>query len=408
MGETTFVDVGHYQVRKNGQGADGDVFLSHKTEEDRIITVLSDGLGSGIKAGVLATLTATMAMRFMAEDIPIRRAADIIMQTLPVCKERRISYATFTIVDLDSDDRVKIIEYDNPPYLLIRERLPIEPEKGEIRVHRKLPQGGKREVPGSALPLLKEAVMYYSEFSALPGDRLVFFSDGVTQSGMGTKMRPLGWGTPSAQRYALSEVRENPEISARELARRIVKEAVANDAYSSKDDITCGVIYFRQPRRLLVISGPSVEAGRDREMAEKFDNFPGRKIICGGTTATIISRELGRRVTVSMKNIDPLVPPAAAMEGADLITEGIITLGQAAEMLEGYDSAERGAMNPAARLVEFFLDSDKIDFLVGTKINDAHQDPSMPVELEIRRNIVKRIAGILKEKFLKEIRINYI
>ena len=393
MNGNTFVEVGCYQTRKAGQGTEGDVFLSKKTEDGRIVSVLSDGLGSGVKAGVLATLTASMALKFIADDIPIRRAAGIIMKTLPVCKERRISYATFTIVDIDSMDTVKIIEYDNPPYILVREQTQVEPIKNDIRAQR-----GKS----------KKALMHYSKYTARPGDRLIFFSDGVPQSGMGTKARPLGWGNPAVQEYTLNLIANHPEISARDLARSMVKEAEAYDAYTAKDDISCGVIYFRNPRKLLVISGPSVESERDREMAQLFEQFPGKRIVCGGTTASIISRELERPVTVSLKDLDPVLPPASNMEGADLVTEGILTLGRAAELLENKRFGELSRKNPAARLVELFLNSDQIEFLVGTKINDAHQDPNMPVELEIRRNIVKRIAALLEDLYLKETSIRFI
>ncbi len=189
-----FVEVGHHQAKKHGQSAEGDVFLSRKTDGGRIIAVLSDGLGSGIKAGVLATLTASMASNFIAEDIPIQRAAAIIMKTLPVCKVRRISYATFTIVDVEPAGRVRIIEYDNPPYLFIRENTCLEPLKTDITVRH----------PRKGAPARSTEVMRYSEFQARPGDRLILFSDGVSQSGMGTRALPLGWTNPSAQTFALS------------------------------------------------------------------------------------------------------------------------------------------------------------------------------------------------------------
>ncbi len=408
MTAETFVEVGFYQAKKHGQGAEGDVFLSRKTEDGRIISVLSDGLGSGIKAGVLATLTATMAIKFIAEEIPIRRAAGIIMKTLPVCKVRHISYATFTIVDIDNSAAVKIIEYDNPPYVLIREKTAVEPLKTEITVKRTVRPKRKDEAAAAGNLPKRPEIMRYSEFEARPGDRLVFFSDGVAQSGMGTAARPLGWGTPAVKNYALELTAANPGLSARELARRVVKEAESHDAYQAKDDITCGVVYFRRPRKLLIVTGPSVDRARDREMAEIFDKFPGRKVVSGGTTATVIARELGRSVKVSLKDLDPTMPPPSTMEGADLVTEGIITLGKVAEILDRRDAPERGKPSPAQRLADLLLDSDVIDFVVGTKINEAHQDPSMPVELEIRRNIVKRIAAILEEKHLKETRTRFI
>ena len=399
MNGVSFVEFGHCQARKSGQGADGDVFLSRKIDDGRIISVLSDGLGSGIKAGVLATLTATMAVKFIAEDIPIRRAANIIMKTLPVCKERRISYATFTIVDIDTLDKVKIIEYDNPPYILIREQTQVEPIKSEISVRR----SGRGSVVKGGI-----ALMRYSEFEARPGDRFIFFSDGVPQAGMGTKAYPLGWGTPNVQSFALRLVIANPGISARELAKRIVKEAEAVDAYAPKDDISCGVVYFRKPRRLLVMTGPSVDVNRDADMASTFRDFDGRKVICGGTTAKIIARELGRDLRICLDRNMRELPPSSIMHGADLVTEGIITLGKTADLLERGDVQLRSKSNPATQMLEYFLDSDQIVFVVGTKINEAHQDPSMPVELEIRRNIIKRIAAILEEQHLKECSVSFI
>jgi hypothetical protein len=409
MNGDIFIEVGHFCCKKHGQGAEGDVFLSRKTDDGRIISVLSDGLGSGIKAGVLATLTATMAAKFVAEDMPPRKAARIIMKTLPVCKERGISYATFTLVDIDSQSQVKIIEYDNPAYLLFRqvaEPVLLEPLKRDLVVRR--PAGSRRDHGGTATALLSQAVMHYSEFQATAGDRLVFFSDGVAQSGMGSRAYPLGWGIPRIQAHVMNLIQETPDISARKLAQAIVKEAESHDAYHAKDDITCAVIYFRKPRRLLLMTGPPIDPERDSEMAQIFRDFTGAKVLCGGTTASIISRELGRPIKVNLKNIDTSIPPASTMEGADLVTEGIITLGKVAELLEFPATADRYRVNPATQLTELLLNSDCIEFVVGTKINEAHQDPTMPVELEIRRNIIKRIAELLEEKYLKEIQIRFI
>ncbi|HPX46567.1 MAG TPA: SpoIIE family protein phosphatase [Treponemataceae bacterium] len=403
--QSSFIEVAHYQLYKSGQGAGGDTFLSQKNDSDgRVITVLSDGLGSGIKAGVLSTLTATMAMKFVAADMPIQRAAEIIMSTLPVCKERGISYATFTLVDIEPNSTVKIMEYDNPGYVLVRQDTVIEPIKNCASIERK----NRKTTPQ------REAVVYYSDYRSRPGDRLVFFSDGVTQSGMGTKPYPLGWGAVRAQEFILEAVRESPEISARELAKRIVLKAQQLDCYRAKDDITCGVIYFRRPRDLLIMTGPPINPDHDTEMVRVFSSFPGKKIVSGGTTANILSRELGRKVTLNLRNIDPNIPPVSQMDGADLVTEGIITLGRVAEILEqgsrigATASTERDRENGAGKIVEFLLDSDRITFVVGTRINDAHQDPNMPVELEIRRNIVKRIQMLLAEHYLKEVTIRYL
>ncbi len=394
----TFIEVGHYQVCKHKNIAEGDVFLSQKNPSDgRVITALSDGLGSGIKAGVLATLTATMATKFISSDIPMRKAANIIMDTLPVCKERGISYATFTLVDIEPSARVRIMEYDNPPYILIREQTLVEPIKDISPIERK---------KKSTAPRI-EAMLHYSLYEAKPGDRLIFFSDGVTQSGMGTQALPFGWGGTKAQDFVLDTVAAHPDISARDLARTIVQKAVFHDSYKPKDDITCGVIYFRKPRDMLVFTGPPINKDSDTEIAHRFDIFDGTKIICGGTSANIISRELNRTIKVSLKDFDPVIPPASQMEGVDLVTEGIITMGAVAEILEKGTKLETIKQNPATKIIELFFNSDRIHFFVGTKINEAHQDPNMPVELEIRRNVIKKIAQLLEEKYLKEVKIDY-
>lgn len=394
----TFIEVGHFQLCKYNQYAEGDVFLSQKNPSDgRVITTLSDGLGSGIKAGVLATLTATMATKFIANDIPIRRAAEIIMNTLPVCKERGISYATFTLVDIEPNATVRIMEYDNPPYVLIRQQTVIEPIKDITPIERK----NKATAPK------RDALLHYSKYAARPGDRLIFFSDGVTQSGMGSPCFPFGWGSNNAQDFILSKVIDNPSISARELARSVVQEACMHDGYKPKDDISCGVIYFRSPRDMLIMTGPPVHKESDSEIARIFALFDGIKIICGGTTANILSRELNRPIKVSLKDFDPKVPPYSEMEGADMVTEGIITMGAVSEILEKDADMEGLKPNAATRMVEMFLNCDRIWFVVGTKINEAHQDPNMPVELEIRRNVVKKIAALLQDKYLKEVHIQY-
>ncbi len=400
----TFIEVGHSRVSKHGQGAPGDTFISRKSGGDgRVVSVLSDGLGSGIKAGVLSTLTATMALKFIESDIPLDRAAEIIMSTLPVCSERGISYATFTLVDIRPNAAVRIVEYDNPEYVLVRQCTAVEPIRELERVERR----------GSAA-LAREANLWHSGFSARPGDRLVFFSDGVTQSGMGTRSHPLGWGGGEAQRFILEAIERNPSVSARELARSVVQKAHLNDGLRAKDDISCGVVYFRHPRDLLVMTGPPVNPERDAELIREFVSFAGRKAVCGGTTANIVSRGTGKALKIDMKNLDPAIPPMSVMEGADLVTEGIITLGRVAELLEGGGPGAgdpKGAdarQNGATRLIDLILDSDRITFLVGTKINDAHQDPNMPVELEIRRNVVKKIQSLLKERYLKEASIRYV
>ena len=93
------------------------------------------------------------------------------------------------------------------------------------------------------------------------------------------------------------------------------------------------------------------------------------------------------------------------MEGADLVTEGILTLTRTAQLLEKDEPPRE--KNPAAKLYDILVESDSIQFVVGARINEAHQDPNLPIDLEIRRNIIKRICKVLEEKYLKETSIQY-
>ncbi len=388
----SFIDVDFCRQAKHGQGVAGDVFLSHKIkEESRIITVLSDGLGSGVKASVLANLTATMALRYTSAFVDVRQSARTIMDTLPVCEQRKISYSTFTIVDLNEDGRTRVIEHGNPPLVLLRNQAPVPLECASITLEK-----------------WKDRIIRYSEFNAQLGDRIVYFSDGVSQSGLGQPGLPLGWGQQRTVDFLRRQIDGENEISARELSRRLVSQALANDGQMAKDDITCGVIYYRRPRRLLVITGPPFNHDRDGELAERVRTFNGRKVICGGTTAGIISRLLNRPVRMLLDQLTPGLPPAAEMDGIDLVTEGTVTLANVAKILElGPAAGGDPHKNPARDLVALMLESDIVEFLVGTRINEAHQDPNVPVELDLRRNIIRKIASLLETHHLKESRMQF-
>jgi len=387
----SFIDVDFCQQAKHGQVVSGDVFLSRKIkEEGRIISVLSDGLGSGVKASVLANLTATMAVRYTSAFVDVRQSAKTIMDTLPICETRKISYSTFTIVDLDEDGRTRVIEHGNPPLVLLRGQQPLPIERTAI-----------------TLENWKDRVIYYSEFDTQLGDRIVYFSDGVSQSGLGYPGYPLGWGTDRVTCFLSEQIARENEISSRELSRRLVAEAILKDGRTAKDDITCGAIYYRCPRRLLVITGPPFNKERDGELAELARTFNGRKAICGGTTANIVARLLDRPISMSLARLDPDIPPGAVMDGVDLVTEGTITLARVAELLEHGGANDTGRKNPAVDMVALMLESDIVEFVVGTRINEAHQDPNIPVELDLRRNIVRRIATLLEARYLKQCPVRF-
>ena len=153
----SFIDVDFAQRCKHGQVVAGDIFLCRKIkEEGRIICVLSDGLGSGVKASVLANLTASMAIKYTSAFVDIRKSARTIMDTLPICEVRKISYSTFTIVDLDMEGSARVIEHGNPPLILLRGLEEIPVERSEL-----------------TLEEWKDRIITYAEFHLQPGDQIV-------------------------------------------------------------------------------------------------------------------------------------------------------------------------------------------------------------------------------------------
>jgi sulfur transfer complex TusBCD TusB component (DsrH family) len=394
MSESFHVEIGSQQLNHWEARICGDVFLITRIkEENRIIIVLSDGLGHGVKANVLSSLTATMAMSFTREHKEFNKIAEIIMNTLPVDSERQISYSTFTIVDIDINGEIRILEYDNPQAIILRGESVFEPVWSDILLQSE--KGRGKELRSCSFMPQKE-------------DRIILCSDGIVQSGMGSVKYPFGWGRESVTEYASRLVSTTADISASRLAMKLVNMASALDDHLPKDDTTTAVVYLREPRKLLLCTGPPYEMEKDKELASTVEQFPGKKIICGATTIDILSRELKREITDSFEFHDPDLPPFSYMDGMDLVTEGILTLSKVSEILKKYNNTTRLGKGPADQIVKLFLESDEIFFLIGTRINEAHQDPSLPVELEIRRTVVKRIAAVLEDKYLKEVSLSFI
>jgi hypothetical protein len=389
-----YIEVDCIQKNQDGERICGDVFLSERIKSDeRTIVVLSDGMGHGIKANMLATLTSTMALNFTKEHKDVNRIAEIIMNTLPVCSKRQISYSTFTIIDIEEDGKTTILEYDNPETFIIRNNKIFNPGWQSIILDSEKNSG----------KMIKSCTFY-----AQKEDRIIFCSDGITQSGLGSDKYPFGWGHDKLEDFTARLVNNNSQISANKLAGKIVNMAFQNDSYVAKDDTSCAAIYFREPRKLLLCTGPPYEEERDTKLAEAVKNFEGKKILCGATTADIISRELKLDIEDSFEFTDPDLPPVAYMDGIDLVTEGILTLSKVSEILKVYNNNYMLGKGPADQIVKLIKDSDEIQFIIGTRVNIAHQDPNLPVELEIRRTVVRRIAETLEKKFLKEVSLKFI
>jgi len=388
------IEVDVQQLKRHGQIVCGDVFHSKQIRaEGRSILVLSDGIGHGIKANVLATLTASMALNYSSFHTKPEVAANIFMRALPKSIDGKESYATFTILEIEDAGDVRIINYDNPRSILFRKGQLFNPKEIEIPI-RGAENAGK--------------ILRIREFTPMLEDRIIFMTDGITQSGLGNTRFPTGWGIDHISSFAENQIAREFEISATKLARKILNQASLNDSFEIRDDASCGVIYFRQPREFMLITGPPFYKIKDSDFVQRIKEFPGKKIICGGTTAEIIAREMNIDVNIQHRFSEKSLPPAAKMEGFEIVTEGILTLGRVEEILENYNSDIRLGDSPPEEVVKLLIQHDSIHIIVGTRINWAHQDPDQPVELEIRKFVVKRIVKLLETRFFKKVTVELV
>lgn len=384
-----FIDIACSQKKKYNQNAYGDFFASNRFPNmNRVVAVLSDGLGSGIKANILACMTSTMLLKFMENHSDIEKSCEIIMNSLPVCKVRGISYSTFSAIDCFENGKAKIVEEGNPDFIWIRNGEVLKPECQTIQ---------SKDFKNRRMKVYNINLEKY--------DRIIFCSDGATQVAMGTKRFPLGLERNGLIKIILNKLEEEPEISSKDLSEYLVKqiELIAPNK-DLKDDTSIVSIYCRDPRQSLIFTGPPFHGEKDNYYAKTFMEFKGKKAIAGGTTANIISRELNIPVVAKLSMNAGKLPGISEMEGIDLVTEGILTLTKTLEYLERGKTEE----NAAKTLMDFLLDSDVISFLVGAQMNKAHYDPNLPIEIEIRKNIIKQMAKVLEEKYLKKVDVQFI
>lgn len=247
--------------------------------------------------------------------------------------------------------------------------------------------------------------MHIYNIKAELGDRLIFCSDGVTQAAMGSEKLKLGLGREGLISLIKDKIKENPDISSRELTKYLVTQSeILEPDRKAKDDISAVCLYYREPRQAVVFTGPPYHQEKDNFYAKMFESFKGKKAICGGTTANLISRELNIPIRTQISLNCGKLPSISYMDGIDLVTEGILTLTKACEYLETGEFSE----DAAGELVKFLLNTDCIIFMVGAKLNQAHYDPNLPIEIEIRKNIIKRMSEVLENKYIKKVTVKYL
>jgi hypothetical protein len=369
------VEVAVSQLNKHGEELCGDCV--EIVQNDGVIIVMSDGLGSGVKAHILSSITTKMVATMLKGGLPLEEVIDTAARTLPVCEVRHLAYSTFTILAIAPDRKAHLVEYDNPLafYGHGAELIPLDRQTKTY--------GGR--------------VVRESFFQMQDEDWFVLASDGVLHAGIGGIWN-LGWGWNRIGDYLRRTA--SREDDARSLAYGLTETTDRLYAKKPGDDATVVAIKVRVPRKLAVLAGPPVDMSDDPRVVAEFMASPGKKAICGGTTSLMVARETGHQVQVNMSTIRDDVPPTGKMEGMDLVCEGVLTLSKVVDLLkEGIPLRRTLAYRPdgPSRLANLLLEADEIRFMVGRAINPAHQSPGLPADLALKHKIIEDLCRRLQD-----------
>ncbi len=382
-----FLDICELSLNKKGEELCGDKVKYIKTDKHATI-VLSDGLGSGVKANILATLTTEILIRMLSADLPLEEVLKTIIATLPICQVRKIAYSTFSIVQVNCEtNHFRTINFDNPPLLYCHRGRVIKLDTHTEKI--------------------LDRNIQIAEGQLERGDFIGAVSDGVLYAGMGVALN-FGWGWDNIATY-IEEIWEHKSHTARAIVREVIQKT--NTLYQGEigDDATFVGVYVRRRNPLMIFTGPPLDESRDREYVERLLNFNGRKAICGGTTGNIVAKYLKERVDMDLATMRKDLPPIGRLSRVDLITEGILTISKATEYIRNCNcdlSRLPFDNNGAYLLAREILDADSILFLVGQQINEFYQNPLLPKNISIRRSLIEDLVQFLRDR-QKEVTVEY-
>lgn len=383
-------DIGWKSINHEGEQLCGDHIDIVEQNENSTVIVLADGLGSGVKASILSTLTSKIISTMMAEGLSLEECVSTIAATLPICSERGVAYSTFTIMHIIDNSTVELIQYDNPLVIWIRDN--------EIY-----------DYPTSELNIDKKKI-YKSVIKLQENDIFIAMSDGCPHAGIGLAYN-FGWKREDIADFMKTVAPVG--YTAKTLSTMLVDECNKQYGYHPGDDATACVVKIRKREPMNILFGPPRNRDDCDRMMSLFFSKEGKHIVCGGTTSSIAAKYLGKPLKASLNFERSDVPPTAEIEGVDLVTEGVITINKVIEYAkdalgdnEMYEqwSVKRDGASLIARLL--FEEATDINFFVGRAVNPAHQNPDLPINFNIKMNLVKELSDCLK-KMGKRIKVSY-
>ncbi|MGN0489277.1 MAG: SpoIIE family protein phosphatase [Ruminococcus sp.] len=383
-------DIGYRSVNHYGEELCGDHVDVIEQDENSIIVVLADGLGSGVKASILSTLTSKIISTMMAEGLSIEDCVSTIAATLPVCSVRGVAYSTFTIIRIADNQYAEIIQYDNPQVIMLRNGENYEYDRTEMNI------GGKK--------------IFKSKIKLMEDDVFVAMSDGCPHAGIGLAYN-MGWQREDI--ISFLEPISCVGYTAKTLSTILIDEVFKLYNNQPGDDATACTVRIRKREPVNLLFGPPSNRDDCNRMMSLFFSKEGQHIVCGGTTSTIAAKYLNKPLIPHMDFIDKDIPPIAEIEGVDLVTEGVITINRVVEYAKDYlDDNESythwSYKKDGASLIAktLFEDATDINFYVGRAVNPAHQNPDLPINFNIKMNLVAELSECLK-KMGKRIKVSY-
>lgn len=377
-----FMENGYISLNKHGEELCGDrVMVKGGSASGDFTLVLADGLGSGVKANILSTLTAQIISTMMDSDMPIEECVTTIAQTLPVCAVRQVAYATFTIIRVYRNKDVHLIQYDNPEVICLRNGKSLDYPREEKII------AGKK--------------IYESLFKIQLGDLFIAMSDGVIHAGVGQSLN-FGWERPNVIAYA--EEHYNPAVTAKGMAS-LLSDA-CRELYMDKpgDDTTVAALRIRERQLVNLMIGPPVDKADDERVMELFFSKEGKTVVCGGTTSTLVARYLKTTVKTKIDYLDPDIPPIGYIDGVDLCTEGVLTMSRVVDIAKKYSSSvgaytgwvgKRDGASLIAQLL--FEEATDVNLFVGRAMNPAHQNPDMSIDFSIKLRLIEDLGAYLEQ-----------